>query len=144
MDLSSWVGGIAASVAAATLLLAIAALPLHRPKGSPWLVILFEINAGYRVSREALRAVRPIDVLLLLLAGATFAGFWPGPGASHIAWMTLAIAQTLLGIGLLLATRLTGRSGLMGGALVLSRDRNNGAGLSPPLNQQAPHGAPAE
>ena len=34
--------------------------------------------------------------------------------------MTLAIAQPLLGIPLLLATRMLGRSGLMGGALVLS------------------------
>ena len=34
--------------------------------------------------------------------------------------MTLAIAQPVLGIAILLATRLWGRSGLMGGALVLS------------------------
>ena len=34
--------------------------------------------------------------------------------------MALAIAQPLLGIAILLATRLSGRSGLMGGALVLS------------------------
>lgn len=34
--------------------------------------------------------------------------------------MALAIAQPLLGIPLLLGTRLLGRSGLMGGALVLS------------------------
>lgn len=34
--------------------------------------------------------------------------------------MILVIAQPLLGIAILLATRLTGRSGLLGGALVLS------------------------
>jgi hypothetical protein len=34
--------------------------------------------------------------------------------------MTLAIAQPLLGIGILLITRQTGCSGLMGGALLLS------------------------
>ena len=34
--------------------------------------------------------------------------------------MTLAVAQPLLGVAILLSTRLSGRSGLMGGALVLS------------------------
>jgi hypothetical protein len=34
--------------------------------------------------------------------------------------MILAIAQPLVGIAVLLATRMLGRSGLMGGALVLS------------------------
>jgi hypothetical protein len=51
---------------------------------------------------------------------ATYTGFWPEPGANQLAWMTLAIAQPLLGIPLLLTTHLSGRSGLMGGALVLS------------------------
>jgi hypothetical protein len=50
----------------------------------------------------------------------TYTGFWPGPGPSHVVLMCLAIAQPLLGILLLIATRLVGRSGLMGGALVLS------------------------
>jgi hypothetical protein len=114
----SWVGGVAAIVAAATLLVGIAGVArTHRAR--PWLVVLFQINAG-QVSRETLRGVEPVDVVLLVLAAATYAGFWPGPGASHVVWMTVAMAQPLLGIPLLLGTRLLGRSGLMGGALVLS------------------------
>lgn len=35
-------------------------------------------------------------------------------------WLSLAVAQPLLGVPLLLVTRQSGRSGLMGGALVLS------------------------
>jgi hypothetical protein len=121
MDLGSWVGGVAAIVAAVTLLIGIVGLATRSHRGRPWLVVLFGINAGYReVSSETLRSVQPIDVGLLLLAAATYTGFWPGPGASHVGWMILAIAQPLLGIALLLVTRLWGRSGLMGGALVLS------------------------
>jgi hypothetical protein len=121
MEPGPWVGGIAAILAAATLLAGIAGLAVHSHRGRPWLVVLFGVNAGRgEVSRETLRAVQPVDVLLLLLAGVAYAGFWPGPGASHVGWMILAIAQPVLGIAILLATRLWGRSGLMGGALVLS------------------------
>lgn len=121
MNLGSWVGGLAAITAAAILLIGIAGMAAHSHRGRPWLVVLFGINAGYGdVSSETLRSVQPIDVVLLLLAAATYTGFWPGPGASHVGWMILAIAQPLLGIALLIATRLLGRSGLMGGALVLS------------------------
>jgi hypothetical protein len=121
MTWSPVVGGIAAIVAAATLLVGIAGMAPRSHRARPWLVVLLKINAGYDdVSRETLRGVESFDVLLLLLAVATYTGFWPGPGAHHVVWMTLAIAQPLLGIPLLLGTRLFGRSGLMGGALVLS------------------------
>jgi len=114
-------GGVAAFLAAATLLGGVAGLVTRSHRGRPWLAVLFGVNAGYGdVSRDTLRAVQPVDVLLLLLAGVTYTGFWPGPGVDHVVWMTLAIAQPLLGIAILLATRLWGRSGLMGGALVLS------------------------
>lgn len=120
MELEFW-AGVAAILAAATLLLGAAALATHNPRGQPWLVVLFGINAGYGdVTHDTLRAVQPVDVLLLVLAGLTYAGFWPGPGVGHVGWMVLAIAQPLLGIAILLTTRLAGRSGLMGGALVLS------------------------
>jgi hypothetical protein len=120
MQPAQW-AGVSAILAAATLLAGIAGLVTHRPGGCPWLVLLCGINAGYGdVTPDSLRAAPPIDVLLLLLATVTCAGFWPGPGGSHVWWMALALAQPLLGIAVLLATRLWGRSGLMGGALVLS------------------------
>ena len=115
------VGGVAAVLAAATLLGSIAGMSMGRRRWSPWLAVLYGYNARYRVtSRDALRGVHPVDIALLLLAGATYAGFWPGPGTGHVVWMTLAIAQPLLGVPLLMVTKLSGRSGLMGGALVLS------------------------
>jgi hypothetical protein len=121
MDLRSWIGGAAAIAEAATLLVGIVALAKRNDRARPWLAVLFGINSGYGgVSRDTLRGSPPVDLLMLLFAGATYAGFWPGPGPSHVVLMCLAIAQPLLGILLLIATRLVGRSGLMGGALVLS------------------------
>lgn len=121
METIPWAGGVAAILAAATLFVGVAGLAGRRQRGRPWLIVLFGVNAGYGdVSAGTLRGVQPVDVLLLLLAGVTYTGFWPGPGASHVWWMILAIAQPLLGIVILIATRLWGRSGLMGGALVLS------------------------
>lgn len=115
------VAGLAAGLVALILLVGIAGLLTRRARGRPWLLVLFGINAGRGdVSPDTLRAVQPVDVLLLLLAAVAYAGFWPGPGADHVAWMIVAIAQPLLGIAMLLVTRLWGRSGLMGGALVLS------------------------
>jgi hypothetical protein len=121
MDVRSWIGGAAAIAAAATLVAGTVALVTRKGRARPWLAVLFGINARFGgVSRDTLRGLPPVDVLLLLLAGATYTGFWPGPGARHVVWMLLAIAQPLLGVVLLMFTRLVGRSGLMGGALVLS------------------------
>ena len=121
MELGRWAGGVAAILAAVTLLVGMADMTKPTRRGRPWLIVLLGINAGYGdVSPHTLRAVQPVDVWLLLLAGVTYAGFWPGPGASHLGWLILAIAQPLVGISILLATRLLGRSGLMGGAAVLS------------------------
>lgn len=121
MEVGPTAGGIAALLVAATLLTGIAGFATHNSRVRPWLAVLFGINAGKgHVSRDTLRAVQPIDIMLLLLAGVTFTAFWPVSGTDHVVWMTLAIVQPLLGIAILLATRLLGRSGLMGGALVLS------------------------
>ena len=121
MDAGSVAGGVAALLVAVTLVVGIVGLARHKGRLRPWLAVLFGINARYgQVSHDTLRAVQPVDVTLLLLAGVTYAAFWPGPGADHAVWMILAIAQPLLGIAILMVTRLAGRSGLMGGALVLS------------------------
>lgn len=117
----TFVGGVAAVLVAATLLGGIVAMAIGQRRWSPWLAVLYGYNARYRVtSRDALRGVHAVDVALLLLAAVTYASFWPGPGNGHVVWMTLAIAQPLLGVPLLMVTKLSGRSGLMGGALVLS------------------------
>ena len=116
----SSMGGVAAALVAA-LLGAGAALAAGTRRWRPWLVVLYEINAGRRGSTlDSLRGVRPVDVTLLVLAAAAYAGFWPRLGTDHPVWMALAIAQPVLGVPLLLATRHIGRSGLMGGALVVA------------------------
>lgn len=115
------VGGVAAVLSAVALLLGAAGMVAGAGWWRPWLAVLFGFNAGYRVSsRDELRGINAIDVALLVLAGAAYAAFWPGPGTSHVAWLALAVAQPLLGILVLVATKLAGRSGLMGGGLVLS------------------------
>lgn len=115
------IGGVAAILSAVALLVGAAGLAFGAGRGRPWLLVLFGFNAQYRVSsRDELRGINAIDVALLVLAGAAYAGFWPGPGTSHVGWMALAVAQPLLGVLVLMATRLAGRSGLMGGGLALS------------------------
>lgn len=86
-----------------------------------WLVVLHEVNAAPgRASLETLRGVRAVDIALLLLSAGAYAGTWPRLGTGHPVWLAVAVAQPLVGVPLLLATQRVGRSGLMGGALVLS------------------------
>ena len=116
----SWIGAVAAALVAVTLGVGGTA-GTHAPLLRPWLVILHAVNAGRRgVSLDAVRGVRAVDVVLLLLATAAYAGLWPRLGAHDPVWLALAVAQPLAGIPLLLVTKRVGRSGLMGGALVLS------------------------
>ena len=100
MEPGQLASGISAILAAATLVLGIAGLITRRRRARPWLAVLFGANARYGdVSRDTLKAVQPVDIVLLLLAGATYAGFWPGPAAEHKVWMSLAIGQPLLAAG---------------------------------------------
>ena len=71
----SYVGSIAAIVAAAILLAGLGGMAGYSHRARPWLVVLFEINSGrHDVSRETLRGVEPVDVLLLVMAGAAYTG----------------------------------------------------------------------
>ncbi len=84
----SWTGGAAALLAAATLLAGIGGLATRSSGLRPWLAVLFGINAGAGdVSPDTLRAIKPIDILLLSLAGVTFIGFRPGPGTRQVPWI---------------------------------------------------------
>jgi hypothetical protein len=84
-----------------------------------WLVLLFQINAG-QVDYATLRVLNPLDLLILILVAMTFIGLWPSLARGRKIWISIAIAQPLLGIVLLLATHLLGRSAVMGGGLVIS------------------------
>ena len=119
--MASWLAATCAALVAVTLLGGVVALVKDVRPWRPWLAVLFAVHSGYReTTRDALRGARPVDVALLALASAAYGGFWPGLGTSHVWWMALAIAQPVLGIPLLVASGLQGRSGLMGGGLVLS------------------------
>lgn len=116
----SSMGAVAAALAAALLGLGAAAAGRARWARS-WLVVLHEVNAAPgRSSLDSLRGVRAVDVALLLLSAGAYAGTWPHLGSDHPLWLSIAIAQPLAGVPLLLATQRVGRSGLMGGALVVS------------------------
>jgi hypothetical protein len=47
MEPGSWAGGVAAILAAVTLLVGIAGMATRSDRGRPCLVVLFGINAGY-------------------------------------------------------------------------------------------------
>lgn len=117
----SRLGGFAAIFVAAILLIGLVGFGSGVPSLLTWLTLLFAINAGLLgASLASLKVFNPLDVTVLVLTAAAFAGFWPGPGRPHKVWMGLAIALPLAGIALLFATGLAGRSGLMGGGLILS------------------------
>lgn len=114
------IGAVAAFACAALLGTGIAALVVRIGGLRLWLAVLWGINASIGgVVMASLEAVNPIDVAVLLAGALAFSGFWPGPGRPHRRWMGLAIALPLVGIAVLFATGLAGRSGLMGGGLVL-------------------------
>lgn len=114
-------GGVSALAAAALLLVGVGGLVAVKPALRPWLAVLLGINAGLaQVSMGSLKVVNAIDVAVLALSSIAFLGLWPGPVKPHKVWMGLAVALPIAGIGVLIATGLAGRSGLMGGGLVLS------------------------
>ena len=110
-----------ALLVAAVLLIGIVGLATQASSLRPWLAVLFGVDSGWDVvSFDSLHAVSAIDIAVLALAGVAFLGFWPGPGRPHRLFMGLAVLLPLAGIAVLIATGLWGRSGLMGGGLVLS------------------------
>ncbi|HEX9865947.1 MAG TPA: hypothetical protein VGC03_13360 [Acidimicrobiia bacterium] len=114
-------GGVGAALEATVLGVGIVGLIVASSVLRPWLAVLFGINAAMGgLSLDALSDTNAIDIVVLALSAIAFAGFWPGPGKPHRVWMGLAILLPLAGIAVLLATGLQGRSGLMGGGLVLS------------------------
>jgi hypothetical protein len=114
-------GGVGAALEATVLSVGIVGLIVSSPVLQPWPAVLFGINAGLAgMSMDALSVITPIDIVVLALAAIAFAGFWPGPDKPHRIWMGLAILLPLAGIAVLVATGLQGRSGLMGGGIVLS------------------------
>jgi hypothetical protein len=111
------VAGVAAALEATALCVGTLGLINAWPILQPWLAVLLGINSGlHETTLDALDVVVAIDIVVLALAAVAFGGFWPGPGRPHKIWMGLSLA----GIAVLIATGVQGRSGLMGGGIVLS------------------------
>jgi len=119
-SLVAGLGSVAALLAAALLVLGAWAVVVGRASLRNWLALLFGINSGLGGALITLRVINSVDVAILALGAVAFAGFWPGPARPHRVWLGLAIGLPVAGIGVLFATGLWGRSGLMGGGLVLS------------------------
>ena len=86
-----------------------------------WLTALFRVNAGIPgFSTDSLTRINPVDIILLSLASASFAGLWPGLGTFRKVGLAAAMAFPVIGIGVFLVTGLAGRSGLMAAGLAVS------------------------
>ncbi len=114
-------GTFSGMLLAALLVLSLGGLFFRLPGLGPrnWLVVLFQINAGIPgLPPEPLLVFNPLDIVVLTLAGLTFLGL--RPHLRHMIWTGLAIALPFAGIAVLFLTGEAGRSGLMGGGLVIS------------------------
>ena len=113
-------GAIGAALVAACLLIGLIAVAIGRASLRNWLAVLLAINSGRGASLSTLHVINGVDIAVLLLGALAFAGFWPGPVAPRRVWTAIAIGLPLAGIAVLFATGFMGRSGLMGGGLILS------------------------
>ncbi len=116
-------GGIAAALTAAVLVLGPVGLAIQEPGLGlrNWLVALFQENSGLgSLPSDALHILNVLDVVVLALVGLTFVGLWPMLGRQHRIWTTIAFALSFVGIPLLLVTGLQGRSGVMGGGILIA------------------------
>jgi hypothetical protein len=126
------VGGVAA-LAVAVLLLIAAVSAVTAVFGAPvtdgwpaqpprnWLIVLAAINAGIAGAEfDALRVLNPMDFAVLALVGLAYFGASAVAERTGRAWAAIGAALPFVGIAMLLVTGLTGRSGLMGGGVLVS------------------------
>ncbi|MHB0876106.1 MAG: hypothetical protein ACYC5O_08685 [Anaerolineae bacterium] len=86
-----------------------------------WLIVLLKLNAGFDgVSFDLLTGPNLLDVAILVLVGTTYLGLYAALRQTSKLWSAIAVAMPFLGIVVFVATRLSGRSGVMGGGLVMS------------------------
>jgi hypothetical protein len=88
---------------------------------SNWLVVLFKLNAGFDgVQFELLYGLNPLDIVILVLVAIMVLGLYNALRRISRIWSLVAAIIPILGIILFTATKLAGRSGVMGAALVIS------------------------
>lgn len=116
-------GGVSALLLGAALLVSLLSLVVALPGLGVrnWLVVLFELNAGFGgLPADPFRVLNPLDIAILVLAGMTFLGLWPTLGKISRIWTIIAIGLPFVGIAVLFVTQLAGRSALMGAGLVIA------------------------
>jgi hypothetical protein len=86
-----------------------------------WLVVLFKLNAGFDgVQFDRLYGLNPLDIAILMLVAMMVLGLYPALRRTSRIWSLVAAVMPILGIILFIATKLAGRSGVMGTGLVIS------------------------
>ena len=86
-----------------------------------WLVVLFELNAGfYGVQFDQLYGLNPLDITIMALVTTMYLGLYAALRRTNRVWSMIAAVIPFLGIVLFIATKLAGRSGVMGAGLVIS------------------------
>jgi hypothetical protein len=86
-----------------------------------WLVILFKLNAGFDgVQFDRLYGLNPLDIAIMVLVAIMALGLYTALRRTSRIWSLVAAVMPILGIILFIATKLAGRSGVMGTGLVIS------------------------
>ncbi len=86
-----------------------------------WLVVLFKLNAGFEgVQFDLLYGLNPLDITILSLVATMYLGLYAALKPTSRVWSTIAAVMPFLGIALFVATKIAGRSGVMGAGLVIS------------------------
>jgi hypothetical protein len=86
-----------------------------------WLVVLYKLNAGFDgVQFDLLYGLNPLDITIMALVATVYLGLCAALWRTSRIWSIIAAVMPFLGIGVFMATRIAGRSGVMGAGLVIS------------------------
>ena len=86
-----------------------------------WLIVLLKLNAGVDgVQFDQLHGLNLLDMAIMVLVATTYLGLCAALRRTSRIWSIVAAAMPVLGIVLLVATRIAGRSAVMGAGLVIS------------------------
>lgn len=86
-----------------------------------WLIVIFKILAGFGGNQTGLlHKLNVLDIAILALIGTMFLGLYAALRRTSRTWSLIALALPFLGIVLFIATKIAGRSAVMGAGLVIS------------------------